>query len=263
MSILSGISTASGIAPLLNAPRETNQATSSGAQASTAIAGQAVNNQPSVGTPETERPVPRLAGDAKTNQFPDIRASNDIRYARFVEAVQALRRDPEEPVLNDRRVAELIAAAEDFFLVDDGIPREVQPLPPDASVLIKPPEIVPPLEQIDPLAEAIRGAQKDGDAVIVVPPQPADEASAEESLPEDLRAKEAEKKTDGPDQPDNDRQQDARENAERERPPEQAEQREPEPAVRPERDDAASKRRDMPEDPKPARERRAELEGTA
>ncbi|MEM7059718.1 MAG: hypothetical protein AAF557_19200 [Pseudomonadota bacterium] len=142
MSIVSGISTAPGLAPLLNAPRETQQNTRlEGSAVATRVGG--VRTEQVLDVPDPVRPVTGVEREANAGQFQDIRASTDSRYSRFVKAVQALRIDPADEILDDRRVAELIAAAEDFFLVDDGIPREVQPLPPDASIKIEPLELEP------------------------------------------------------------------------------------------------------------------------
>jgi len=142
MSIVSGISTAPGISPLLNAPRETQQTLRID---DTTDAGQLTRARPGqiTGHPLADRPVSNVTREANAGQHTDIRQSSDSRYTRFVKAVQALRMDPTDAILDDKRVAELIDAAEGFFLVDDGVPREVQPLPPEALVKIEPPEPEP------------------------------------------------------------------------------------------------------------------------
>lgn len=182
MSIVSGITTAPGVAPLLNAPRETQQSAPVGRTEQTTRATLSTTGHMAA---LDERPVIGVSTDADAGQTQDIRASSDERYSRFVKAVQALRTDPVDKILDDRRVAELISAAEDFFLVDDGIPQEVQPLPPDASILVEP--WAPPAEPDFPesviqerLAEAEK-AKADADAARTEEAKTVETAASEET----------------------------------------------------------------------------------
>lgn len=207
MSIVSGISTAPGISPLLNAPRETQQILRLDASAATS---QTADSSKVVDLSTRARPVTGVAREANSGQFQDIRTSTDDRYSRFVKAVQALRIDPTDEILDDRRVAELIEAAEGFFLVDDGVPREVQPLPPDASIRIEPiqPDPEPELweqavedsgdkaEESDELALESQRSQNDAQPTRAETTEEAAEQSAEasEQTREDAQAREAEER---------------------------------------------------------------------
>ena len=167
MSIVSGVATAPGIAPLLNAPRETHQ----GLRVDPSTAPTRSEALQSTGR-LTARPVVGVADGQGKDRPPEFRHSTDSRYERFVQAVQVLRMDFTEDVLDEDRVRRLLDSAEDFFLVDDGIPREVQPLPPDPESRVEPmvtldyDPILSPDEQVtdtvktddDPAAETTESA---------------------------------------------------------------------------------------------------------
>lgn len=140
MSIVTGIATASGISPLLNAPRETSpdQRPTPLPQAEQAN-GAGRDPGRSVTNAATARPVIGVARGSATGETDDTRASSDSRYMRFVKALEIVRTDPTVTVLDNQRMAELAEEEEDFFLIGDGIPREVEPLLPERSFLIDPP----------------------------------------------------------------------------------------------------------------------------
>lgn len=62
---------------------------------------------------------------------PQLQPSDDSRYVRFVEAVQALRIDPEQTKLPPAQVERMMESAREIFKLDDGIPRPVRPPAPE------------------------------------------------------------------------------------------------------------------------------------
>ena len=150
MSIVSGLATAPGIAPLLNAPRETQQdhrASPSSARADGIEANGSAKEANGI-----PRPVIAVESRPNASGVGGFAPSQDNRYVRFVEAVQALRLDPTLTPVDKRKVADLLNKATEYFLVNDGVPREVQPLPPDAQAKIE------PMEEIMPNPEELREA---------------------------------------------------------------------------------------------------------
>ena len=126
MSTVSGLATASGVSPYLNAPREaTPQFRLSRADlAFTPVAAQATASAPAGGA-QSARPV--AAPDASEQSLlQSRRESGDARYTQFVDAVTALRVDISEANLTKQRVAELRAAAKAVFRMD-GVPEDRRP----------------------------------------------------------------------------------------------------------------------------------------
>lgn len=131
MSIVTGIATASGISPLLNAPRDTiadlRAARGDGQQATVA---RLAEDHPRVSAKrKVVRPVlaPAKADTAQSVPARTPSNSGDNRYARFVQAVEALRLDYDAASeLTAARIAELKAAAEEVFKMGDSVPREVR-----------------------------------------------------------------------------------------------------------------------------------------
>ena len=129
MSIVSGLATASGVSPLLNAPRDTNRdqsATTAGADL------RAVGHDlQGAGKRAGERFVPRPVLQALPTQAQGATAAREhadgSRYARFVDAVLALRLDHDLTYLPRHRAAAVMAAGREIFKMDDGLPKTVRP----------------------------------------------------------------------------------------------------------------------------------------
>lgn len=131
MSIVSGIATASGLSPLLNAPRDANvdlRAARGDAQQVT-VSRLAEDQQRPASVRKVARPV------FSPSQSEGLQASvprrsaelTDNRYVRFVDAVEALRLDYDAASeLTADRIADLKAAAEAVFKMGDSVPREVR-----------------------------------------------------------------------------------------------------------------------------------------
>lgn len=134
MSVVSGLATASGISPLLNAPRDanTNLRNAAGDTTATAVA-RKVDDTPNA---SRKRAIVRaVEGPGRTEQGVRSeveRPSSDLRFSKFVKALQALRRDYAPQDLSSARVAEIKAAALEIFK-SDGLPAEVRPPAPNAE----------------------------------------------------------------------------------------------------------------------------------
>ena len=141
MTIVSGIATATGVSPLLNAPREADPVAKPAAD----------RNAQSVASPnlsriasatQTTRPVLGVSDPGTSDAPVNFKPSRDSRYVLFAKAVRALRLDPETTRLSKAQLTELMAAARDVFMLDDGVPREVRP-----------PAVRTPLERAERISE--------------------------------------------------------------------------------------------------------------
>ena len=136
MSILSGLATAPGTAPLLNAPRDANP----DLRVDAAPPGRAARATDE-GRTATARDVPRpvvelMRARAAPALGRDPAAQNG--YARFIDAVLALRLDSDLSPLPPGRMAAVREAGRSVFGLDDGTPGPVRPDPgalPDSSAL--------------------------------------------------------------------------------------------------------------------------------
>ena len=164
MSILSGLATATGVAPLLNAPHETKQDIPTQVSSARQSADGSLHKGNDVDRHNTPRPIYSVEGRPNIQNTGGFAPSNDIRYVRFVEAVQALRMEPTLTPVDKRKVADLLNKATEYFQVNDGVPREVQPLPP------KPEARVEPMEEIMLDPEELRADVLDGE-VDRIPPE--------------------------------------------------------------------------------------------
>lgn len=126
MTIVSGLATATGVSPLLNAPRELDPGARSlpvrDAQSVTQV-----NLSRIASATQTLRPVLGSAGADSPDTPVNFRPSRDSRYVLFIKAVQALRIDPDQGGLSRAQLADLMQAARDVFMLDDGVPRQVRP----------------------------------------------------------------------------------------------------------------------------------------
>ena len=63
-----------------------------------------------------------------------LAASDDSRYVRFVEAVQALRIDLDMTTLTQSQIDRIMESAQRIFMLDDGVPKPVEPPRHEATV---------------------------------------------------------------------------------------------------------------------------------
>lgn len=132
MSIVSGLATATGVSSLLNAPREGDSGIKPAADRNTQSVA-SVNLSRVAASTQTARPVLGLSYPDGPDAPLNFRPSRDSRYVMFVKAVQALRMDPESEGMTRAQMSDLMAAARDIFMLDDGIPKQVRPIDvPDA-----------------------------------------------------------------------------------------------------------------------------------
>lgn len=129
MSIVSGLATAPGISALLNAPRDNNLLLrfATGDPAPQATVKRAEGDGDVAGRAQSVRPVVAQS-KAESLQTPVRRESNDPRYTKFLDAVEALRVDLSEANLTRERVSELRAAAKEVFQMEN-VPEDTRPEP--------------------------------------------------------------------------------------------------------------------------------------
>ncbi len=79
------------------------------------------------------RPITRFAAVPADHRLGGYLPSQDSRYVRFVDAVQALRIDRDGTTLSAAQLARIMEAAEEIFMIGDGIPHEVRPAKAEAE----------------------------------------------------------------------------------------------------------------------------------
>jgi hypothetical protein len=128
MSTVSGLATSSGVSSLLNM-KLTDQSTSR------AMFGErsALSLNPPNETDE-KREVRVVSGVTSGNPSLDTDVNvarqdqvSTSRAARFLLAVQALNFDENTEVLSSSKKAEIMQAAREIFMIDDGVPKPVRP----------------------------------------------------------------------------------------------------------------------------------------
>ncbi|MEO1491553.1 MAG: hypothetical protein AAFV19_05295 [Pseudomonadota bacterium] len=127
MSVVSGLSTSNGVSTLLNARREvtTISQAAPGEPARDEAARRAEGVPRGRGDRLVRRPVLEPAKGEETAETKEQRAGDGSRHTKFLLAVQALRLDQNEISGTSPKLNAMLKAAQEIFMVDDGIPRQV------------------------------------------------------------------------------------------------------------------------------------------
>lgn len=131
MSIVSVTASANGIANRVTSAREAASSPELAEKGSRIYA--AVRTSSALDSGPRERVVVEVQSAERSSLDRPFAPSDDSRYVKFIEAVQALRLDREGTDLTETQIARIMASGKEIFWLDDGIPRDVRPPQPSEA----------------------------------------------------------------------------------------------------------------------------------